>query len=186
MLACSRRFTLFVICLLGSAIFAFAQDPAASPTPTPTPEVVKTAPITQKDIANKTLNADQVVESAIVVYGFPAGRATLNQIRKTSIERGHATVPNPDGKMEAVPYERWTIRADSLEKEKIRLDQEYPNARFALVFSDQKIFGLYNDSVFSPATMHRGRLKIRSFAASRRCFATRKTVRPLSWPAKIR
>ncbi len=151
MLACSRRLTLLVLCLLGSAVFAAAQDPAASPTPTPTPEASKVPPITQKDIANKTLNADQVVESAIVVYGFPSGRATLNQIRKTSIERGHSTIPNTAGKMQQIAYERRTMRSDNLEKEKIRLDQEYPNERFAMVYSDERIFGLLdNGTEFAP------------------------------------
>ena len=32
----------------------------------------------------------------------------------------------------------------------MRLDQEYPNARYSLIRSDQKIFGIYNDAIFTP------------------------------------
>jgi hypothetical protein len=42
------------------------------------------------------------------------------------------------------------MRADNLEKERIRFDQEFPNAKYALIFNNNKVFGLYNDAVFSP------------------------------------
>ena len=100
--------------------------------------------------ASKPVTAEQVAESSIFVYGGLRGRATLNQIRKTAIERGKVSLTNTDGKIDEINYERWTIRADTFDKEKIRLDQEYPNARFALVFSDDKIFGIYNDAMFTP------------------------------------
>jgi hypothetical protein len=96
------------------------------------------------------VTAEQVAESSIFVYGGLGGRTTLNQIRKTAIERGKLSLTNTEGKTDEINYERWTIRADNLTNEKIRLDQEYPNARFALVFSGDKIFGIYNDAVFTP------------------------------------
>jgi hypothetical protein len=136
---------------------ASAQN--ASPAPTPesagkkdlkkTPSVV-TLPAASRDNAGKPVTAEQVAESSIFVYGGLGGRNTLNQIRKTAIERGKVSVTNPDGKTDQINYERWTVRADSLDKEKIRLDQEYPNARYALVFNDDKIYGIYDEKVFSP------------------------------------
>ena len=98
----------------------------------------------------KPVTAEQVAETVIAIYGFPGGRNTLNQIRKTTVERGHTSVVNGDGKTDNVSYQRWIIRGDNLTKEKIRLDQEFPNARYALIFNDDKIFGIYNDSVFTP------------------------------------
>jgi hypothetical protein len=126
---------------------ASAQQPAPSPTPTPTKKV---KPVTPGKVDINSLTAEQIVESAILVYGFPGGRTTLNQIRKTSIERGRSTLPGADGKMQDVPYERYTLRAESLDNEKIRLDQSFPNAKYALVHNDKRIFGIFNDAVFAP------------------------------------
>ena len=42
------------------------------------------------------------------------------------------------------------MRGETLSKERIRLDQEFPNARYSLIFNDEKIFGLYNNTVFTP------------------------------------
>lgn len=103
-----------------------------------------------KDSAAKPVTAEQVTESVILIYGFPGGRTTLNQIRKTTIEKGKTKITAADGRIDPVKYERWVIRADTLDKEKIRLDQEFPNARYSLIRSADKIFGIYNDSVFTP------------------------------------
>ena len=53
-------------------------------------------------------------------------------------------------KSKTAKYERRILRGDSLDKERIRFDQEYPNAKFSLVYKDDKIFGIFNDSVFTP------------------------------------
>jgi len=130
-------------------VVGFAQTPekpnppTAEKTPEPTP-----APLT-KD-STKVVTPEQVVESAIFLYGYPGGRVTLNQIRKTTQERGTANITNADGKVEKVSYQRYVIRAETLDKEKVRLDQEFPSARYALVHSDEKIFGIYNNNVFAP------------------------------------
>ena len=100
--------------------------------------------------AAKALTAEQVAESAIVIYGGLGGRQNINQIRKTTLERGKISVVNADGKTEQANYERLVARADNLDKERIRVDQEFPNAKFALIYNGDKIFGLYNDSVFTP------------------------------------
>jgi hypothetical protein len=104
----------------------------------------------EKKSSNAPVTAEQVAETAIVVYGLGGGRQTLNQIRKTTIERGRINTINAEGAAEQTNYQRWTMRADNLEKEKIRVDQELPNAKYALVYDGSKLFGIYNDSVFSP------------------------------------
>jgi hypothetical protein len=105
----------------------------------------------QKADAAKNPTAEQIAESTVVIYGGGlGGRATLNQIRKTSLERGKISVVNVDGKTEQANYERWILRAETLDKERIRFEQEFPNARYALVYAGDKIFGLHNDLVFMP------------------------------------
>jgi hypothetical protein len=49
-----------------------------------------------------------------------------------------------------VNYERRILRGESLEKERIRVDQEFPNAKYAMIYSDSKIVGLFNETVFTP------------------------------------
>lgn len=102
------------------------------------------------DFSKGATNAEQVAESAIVIYGGLAGRQNLNQIRKTSVERGKIITKSADGNTENANYERWILRGDSLDKERIRFDREFPNTKYALVYNNDKIFGIYNDSVFTP------------------------------------
>jgi len=102
------------------------------------------------DLSKEATTAEQVAESAIVIYGGLGGRQNLNQIRKTAVERGKISVKNADGKTENASYERWILRGDNLEKERIRFDQEFPSAKYALVYNNDKIFGIFNNSVFTP------------------------------------
>lgn len=104
----------------------------------------------QQTVDPSKVTAEQVAESAIVIYGGLLGRQNLNQIRKTTLERGKISITDAAGKTETANYERWTMRGDNLNKEKIRLDQSFPDARYSLVYNGDKIFGLYNDSVFTP------------------------------------
>ena len=99
---------------------------------------------------SKGATAEQVAESAVYFYSGLGGRDFLKQIRKTTIERGKICVVNAEGKTEQANYERVILRGDSLDKEKIRLEQESPTARFALIYNSDKIFGIYNDAVFAP------------------------------------
>jgi hypothetical protein len=140
-LFCSRSLISYTSVFLCLSITAFAQATPDRPVPVPSPTV-------KGD--QKSYTAEQIAESAILLYGFPGGRATLNQIRKTTFERGRASVIGADGKVEEVPYQRYIIRAETLDKEKVRLDQEFPSARYSLVLNDEKIFGIYNNTVFSP------------------------------------
>jgi hypothetical protein len=110
-------------------------------------------PPNKQDVKASTqgFTAEQVAESAVFVYGlYAGGRAGLNQIRKTSVERGKMNITNADGTVDLANYEKRILRGDNLEKERIRFDQEFPNAKFALIYKDSKIVGLFNDSVFTP------------------------------------
>lgn len=139
-----KSFISYAFIVLAGVNLAFAQDPA----PAANNEEKKAAP-TGKE-AGKALTAEQIAEASLLVYAFPGGRETLKQIRKTAIERGTINIANAEGKMEQATYQRWSIRGENLEKEKIRLDQDFPKARYALVYNDEKIYGIYNDAVFTP------------------------------------
>ncbi|HEV7700734.1 MAG TPA: hypothetical protein VGO43_10940 [Pyrinomonadaceae bacterium] len=112
------------------------------PKATPTPTAVIPAKI---DLKN--LNVAQLAEITIAAYGI---RQRLDQVRKTTFERGTTSYAGPDGKPEQANYQRFVIRGASLGKERIRLDQEFPNARYSLIFSDGAVSGMYNNTVFTP------------------------------------
>jgi len=145
---------LLAMCLVQ---FSFGQkaaetkDTKASSTASssPKPKETKEAKASSKDPL-KNFTAEQVAESAIFIYGRGGGRIILNQIRKTAIERGKISYTNAEGRTDHATYQRWTQRAESLNKEKVRLDQEFPGARYSLVFNDEKIFGIADDAVFTP------------------------------------
>ncbi len=133
---------------LAAVIPSAAQQPAATPQTIPTADNEMPKQDKKQEIKpGQVMTAEQLAEVVIFAYG---GRQVLNQIRKTSLERGKLSVQNADGKMDSATYQRWTQRADSLDKEKIRLEQDFPTARYSLVFREAKIFGIYNDSVFQP------------------------------------
>lgn len=141
----SALVALLIVLVCGTG---FAQQPAEKTTEQKD-EKKPAANSASKDLM-KNPTADVVAESVIFIYGLGGGRQTLNQIRKTALERGKISVANGEGKFDQATYQRWTQRAETLSKEKIRLDQEFPNARYALVFNDQKIFGVVDDQVFVP------------------------------------
>lgn len=132
-----------------AAGFAVHAQEKAEPTPTPVATPVPLSAAAAREAA-KNPTAEQIAETTIFLYGFGGGRATLNQIRRTAIERGRISVLNGEGKMEQASYQKWTSRGETLAKEKIRFDQEFPSARYSLVYSGEKTFGIYNDSVFTP------------------------------------
>ncbi len=74
----------------------------------------------------------------------------MDQIRKTASERGTLKIMNADGNLDTAKYQRWALRGEDSSKEKIRLDQQYPTANYSLIRSDDKIFGIYNNSIFVP------------------------------------
>lgn len=135
---------LTVVLFLTSVVSA--QETTPKPEATPKKEEKKS----QNTDITKNATAEQVAESAILIYGFPGGRQVLSQIRKTTLERGKISIINAEGVSEQVNYQRWVIRADTLDKEKIRFEQDFPNAKYSLIYNGEKVFGLFNDSVFAP------------------------------------
>lgn len=144
-----KTFVLFVLLLLSGDALVSAQN-VTETKPKPVTENKEKSVSKKPPTDLKNLNAEQVAESSIVIYGFPGGRQTLNQIRKTTIERGKISTVGADGQTDQSNYQRWVLRGDNLDKEKIRFDQELPNAKYALIYDGAKLFGVYNDSVFSP------------------------------------
>ncbi|HEY2867773.1 MAG TPA: hypothetical protein VGJ02_11835 [Pyrinomonadaceae bacterium] len=149
------NFRTFFTCAL---LFAAALGVSAQ-TASPTPDSKKTDKTQEKPKKqesspsrdpNRPATAESVAESAILIYGGLGGRTLLDQIRKTSIEHGKMSLLNDKGQTEQVTYQKWTIRGESLPKEKIRVDEEYPSIRYALVRSDDKTYGVYNQAVFAP------------------------------------
>lgn len=114
----------------------------------PKKEEKKDAKQQKLDVKNYT--AEQIAESVIFVYGGLSGREGLKQIRKTTIESGKVSLTNPDGTNDRINYERRILRGENLEKERVRLDQEFPDAKYALIYNDNKIVGLFNETVFTP------------------------------------
>jgi hypothetical protein len=140
-------------------VLAAAQQPAPtprrpaatpSPAPTPTPKENNSPKENKSQKNNGPITGEQVAESSIIIYGYGGGRVILDQIRKTTIERGTTTVTQPDGTSERANYQKYIIRGGSLDKEKIRLDQEFPSVRYSLVKNADKVFMIYNDSVYNP------------------------------------
>ncbi len=136
--------TLVILLAMFAVQFSLAQTPAETKD-----EAKQPRSTSAKDVI-KNMTADQVAESVIIIYGRGGGRVILNQIRKTAIERGKISVTNAEGRTDQSTYQRFTQRAETLNKEKIRLDQEFPSARYSLVFNEEKIFGIVDDSVFTP------------------------------------
>lgn len=150
-----RSFLTIAIFALAFSSYAFGQTEATpTPSPSPSPGAVVAKPAGTATAAKfdpTKVTADQVIETSLILaYGYGAGRPLLNQIRKTTSERGKATYTLPDGKKEEATYQKYVIRGESILKEKIRLDQEFPNARYSLLFNDDKIVGVFNNTVFTP------------------------------------
>jgi hypothetical protein len=143
---------LFAVALLltTSVSFVFAQETTNTAAEKPKENKKQSGDKKAQAADAKNPTAEQVAESVIVIYGSLGGREYLKQIRKTTIERGKISFINAEGKTEETSYERQIMRGDSLDKERIRFDQEYPSGKFALVYNNDKVFGIFNDAVFAP------------------------------------
>jgi hypothetical protein len=97
----------------------------------------------------KDLTAEQIAENIIFVFGTRAG---LTQVRRNGWERGKTTSILGDGRTEDITYERRFIRGESLDKDKVRLDQKTPTLEYSLVYGDGKTWGFLNGSAFTPRT----------------------------------
>ena len=100
-----------------------------------------------KDKQTQALNAEQITEVVIYAYG---GRAGMAQIRKTELLRGKLTRYLPENKTEEISYEARVLRGESIEKDRLRLDQKSPTFDFAMVLNQNKVYGMLGDTVFQP------------------------------------
>ena len=131
--------------LIGCGITALAQKPA--PTPSPTAETPPKAETIDAK-SGKPVTAEQVAESTLFLYG---GRQLLAKIRRNGIERGRICKPTCEvGKTEEASYERRFVRGDSMDKDKIRLDQKMPALEYSLIYGSGQLFGIINGSSFTP------------------------------------
>jgi len=143
------RFSSLILLIVLFVAFANAQTDEAArdkTEPAPTPSPIKN---NGKDNAGQ-ITAEQVAESCIIVYGFGGGRALLDRIRKTTLEHGKTTVADAAGTLDTAAYTRYIIRGDALSKDKVRVQQEFPNARYSLVWDGEKTFGVFNNATFAP------------------------------------
>lgn len=149
-----KTILLFTILFLTSAVFISAQETEnkEEKKETETPAPIQQNPISQNQPLDLVKNptAEGVAESAIIVYGGFTGRSGLNQIRKTTFERGKMKIVNDDGTTDNANYQRWIIRGDSLEKEKNRFEQEYPSTKYSLIYDGEKTFGIFGNTTFTP------------------------------------
>lgn len=146
------KFVFLALITIATFTLAVGQNaaPAGGSSSEKPDQSSKKSPKSSKKGRFENVTPEQVVESTILLYAIPGGRNTMAQIRRTSSERGKITLTAPDGSISTANYQKWTMRGETLGKEKIRLDQEFPNAKFALVHADERIFGIFQDSVFEP------------------------------------
>jgi hypothetical protein len=135
-----------IVLLIGCAVASvqtsvFGQQPSATPAVVKKPEKV--------DPKNpKSYTADQVAESAIFLYG---SRELLAKIRRNGLESGRICKPSCEtGKIEEATYQRRFVRGDSMDKDKIRLDQKLPTLEYSLIYGSGRLWGLINGSSFTP------------------------------------
>lgn len=132
---------------VGLARTAARQEPQAPP------------PVQRRNDA-KTPTAEQVAETVIFVSGL---RERLAQVRRTGLERGRITRTGDDGRTEEIAYERSFKRGETLEKDKVRLDQRRPSAEYSLVFNEGRVFGVLRGTPFTPREE-----EVNTFLADRR------------------
>jgi hypothetical protein len=132
--------------LLGGAVglsgfVATGQQPKAAD-----PNAKQAPPKVDKN--SKEYSAEQVAESAIFLYG---SRPLLDKIRRNGLERGRICKPTCEvGKAEEASYERRFVRGDSMDKDKVRLDQKLPTLEYSLIYGEGKLWGLINGAAFTP------------------------------------
>jgi hypothetical protein len=144
-----KQFRLLVNRVLPACLMTFTVIGvhAQEKTPKPTAAKPKPTPVVAKNLQKPT-TAEQIVETSILIY--TGGRGPLDQVRKTIAERGTSKITSTDGQVENVNYQRFVIRGETLGKERVRLDQELPTAKFSLVFNNEKTLGIFNNTVFTP------------------------------------
>jgi hypothetical protein len=140
---------------LSASVFAQTAPATGQPTPQASPQAtpVITAPKPgdkprkgDKNAPPVVATAEQVAEGSLIIYG---GRGGWSQVGRTRLEHGNMSITNADGSVDSAKYEKRVIRGENTDKDKRRVDEKFPSVEFALVYNT-KIFGLLNDSVFTP------------------------------------
>ena len=96
----------------------------------------------------KNFTAEQVAEASVYLYG---GRDLLAKIRRNGIESGRICKPSCEsGKIEEASYQRRFVRGESMDKDKIRIDQKMPTLEYSLIYRSGRLSGIINGSSFTP------------------------------------
>ena len=131
--------------------FAFAVEAKAQTIQTgPQPQDKKPEEKQKQDPKNPTFTAEQIAEGVLIATVGFGGRETLKQIRGKGIERGKYRRAGANGQTEEYTYERRFIRGDDMNKDKVRIDQKSPTLEYALVFSHGNVWGVMNNTIFTP------------------------------------
>ena len=142
-----RKISLAAVIIVAFCAAVFAQTETESKeTPKETPK--ESAP--KVELSKEETEGVQIAESSIIVYSLGRGRQGLEQIRKTAVEIGKIEFTDDEGKARKADYVRRIIRGDSFGEEKIRLDQKFPDADYAMIWDGGKIFGVISNTVFTP------------------------------------
>lgn len=137
-----------ISCALNSRNGVFAQQPKPTPKPTPAADTKPQKPPKVDPKLPKVITAEQVADSAVFLYG---GRELLAKIRHNGVERGRICKPTCDaGKTEEASYERRFVRGESLDKDKIRIDQKMPTLEYSLIYGGGQLWGIINGAAFTP------------------------------------
>jgi hypothetical protein len=123
------------------------QQSQTSTTSAEKKKAQKSEPIAKVEKNQKNVTAEQVAESTIFVYG---SRPVLEQIRRNGVERGRITRFTTDGRTEEDSYERRFVRGESIEKDKVRLDQKNPTLEYTLIYGGGRLWGIINGATFTP------------------------------------
>jgi hypothetical protein len=121
-----------------------AQKKTAPEKQTPAKSADKSA---DKSAQGKAVTAEQVAETVIYLNGTRDG---LKHVRHSGIERGLIKRTRGEGKVEEVTYERRFIQGETIDKDRIRLEQKMPTAEYALIYSNGQFWGIINEAVFTP------------------------------------
>ena len=126
----------------------FSVTRAQQQTPTKSADNKKVQTTEKLDKNQKNYTAEQIAESSIYLYG---SRSLLAQIRRNGVERGRICKPSCEaGKTEEAAFERRFVRGDSMDKDKIRLDQKMPTLEYSLIYGGGRLWGIINGSSFTP------------------------------------
>ncbi len=150
----SYRFAKTGIILSLFLIFAFGFDFTEAKAQTiqtgPQPQDKKPEKKQKQDPKNPVFTAEQIADGVIIATAGFGGRETLKQVRGKGIERGKYRRTGANGQMEEYTYERRFVRGEDMNKDKVRLDQKSPRLEYALVFSEGNIWGVANNTIFTP------------------------------------